>query len=293
MRVIRTCGMAGVLLGGLFALSSPAYAYTSPVGPSPDLVNITIPSSVVNFKSVCSYPSDSSAGCASAALADINYGRSLESLSPITLPSDFSSEPVDQEILFLINSERTSRGLAPLQIDPYLDQQTVASLAVGQVPADPNIDTSGNVTGDLTGLGQPDLLVAFFTWMYETGTSSTSWTRSIILGDWGTGTGFIGAASRTLDASTGHPVISLGVLIEDEIHSPLSDQLSQGISSGGAPSAPTPPQAQPTPPTPPAPPVPHSSPASPTPPTTTPLVAPLPRLPLQMWHFDAGLHLWI
>ena len=119
--------LAALTLAGLIAavliFSSTAYAA--------DTVNITLPPGVPNFRSVCAYPSDSSAVCESTALADINYGRSLESLPPIKLPAEFDSEPVDQEVFYLVNAERTSRGLPPMQIDPYLDQQAVAAMANG------------------------------------------------------------------------------------------------------------------------------------------------------------------
>ncbi|WP_276969928.1 hypothetical protein [Ferrimicrobium acidiphilum] len=119
---MATLTLAG-LIATVFIFSSTAYAAGT--------VNITLPPGVPNFQSVCAYPSDSSAVCESTALADTNYGRSLESLSPIKLPADFDSEPVDQEVLYLVNAVRTSRGLPPTQIDPYLDQQAVAAMANG------------------------------------------------------------------------------------------------------------------------------------------------------------------
>ncbi len=139
--------------------------------------------------------------------------------------------------------------------------------------------------------------MSFFYSMYETG-SSTSWTRSSISGDWGSGTGFIGVALRTLDASTGHPVISLDSLFEEETHSPLYVQLPPWESGGNGRTTP-PPMSTPIQSTaakPSVTSVPHSPPdASSSGRTVVPVPVAISVLPapLQMWHFYTGLHMWI
>jgi hypothetical protein len=114
-----------------------------------------------------------SAGCQSAALADLNAARAAEGIGPMQLPSDFGSLTVPQQLLVLSNLERVDRGLVPvIGLSGPLDQDalTGAQHDADPVPTQFNGDSfTSNWEG---GYGSP--FEADFEWMYDDGYGSNN-----------------------------------------------------------------------------------------------------------------------
>src|ERR1700683_531403 len=95
----------------LMAAPSPPAGAAGLVPPSNPAANI--PPQVMPACSISPVDDDSS-GCIDSVLHNINYGRYLEGLGPLVLPSGFASDPVPVQQLIITDEERGDRGLAEL-----------------------------------------------------------------------------------------------------------------------------------------------------------------------------------
>jgi hypothetical protein len=156
---------------------------------------------------------DTSAECIDSVLHNINYGRSLEGLGPMILPSGYAGDSVPVQQLIIADEERGDRGLSQFAgLDPALD---AAALTGAQSDDDPSAPAGSQDTGwgsnfaqDATPLG------ADYAWMYDDGYGGTNldctvptdpgcWGhRDNILGTWTT-TGSTTAQMGDADTSTG------------------------------------------------------------------------------------------
>jgi hypothetical protein len=91
-------------------LSMPTSSPTATPIPTPTpLDNPTIAADILK---ACTSKSTLSA-CQTASLAGLNQARVKEGLAPEVLPAGFWSLPYEQQLFYLVNSERTSRSLPP------------------------------------------------------------------------------------------------------------------------------------------------------------------------------------
>ncbi len=140
---------------------------------------------------------DTSAGCIDSVLHNINYGRWLEGLGPMVLPSDYATDSVAMQQLIITDEERGDRGLSEFAgLDPSLNTaaQSGAQSSTDPVPpAGYSYTSAGSIFAqDYTPLG------ADFAWMYDDGyggtnldctspSSSGCWGhRDNVLGNWTT-----------------------------------------------------------------------------------------------------------
>ncbi len=138
---------------------------------------------------------DKSAACIDSILHNINYARSLESLGPLVLPSDYASDTVPVQQLILADEERGDRGLSQFSgLVASLNGAALTAAGADQDPSPPSgfsFTTAGsNFALDYTPLG------ADFAWMYDDGYGGTNldctspgattcWGhRDTILGNW-------------------------------------------------------------------------------------------------------------
>ena len=110
-RVTLTAALAAVALcAGSYATRAGAAAtHSDPAA------NVTLPASLVNAERTgCAVNRiDNSATCTRSLLAEINYGLATEGLAPITLPSDWASLSVPEQLFVIVDLERVDRGLEP------------------------------------------------------------------------------------------------------------------------------------------------------------------------------------
>ncbi len=156
---------------------------------------------------------DTSAGCIDSTLHDINYGRSLEGLGPMVLPSSYANDSVPQQQLIIADEERGDRGLPQFAgLDPALDAAALTGAQGDEDPSAPvgSLDAGwgSNFAQDSTPLG------ADYAWMYNDGYGGTNldctspsdnscWGhRDNILGPWTT-TGSVTAQMGDADTSNG------------------------------------------------------------------------------------------
>src|SRR5580658_6506676 len=70
---------------------------------------------------------DNTPGCIYSALLNINYGRSLEGVGPMILPTDYPDLPPAEQLFVVFNLERTARGLPALvELDASADNDALA-----------------------------------------------------------------------------------------------------------------------------------------------------------------------
>ena len=143
---------------------------------------------------------DTSPVCIDSVLHDINYGRSLEGLGPMVLPSDYASDLVPLQQLIITDEERGDRGLSEFAgLDAKLNGAALNGAAANEDPSPPPgyefYSAASIFAQDYTPLG------ADFAWMYDDGYGGTNlgctsagdkgcWGhRDNILGPWTTETG--------------------------------------------------------------------------------------------------------
>jgi hypothetical protein len=129
--------------------------------------NVT-PSSA--FWAAC-YPTPD-AGCDAAALSDFDQARADEGLGPMTLPSDFDSLSVAQQLFVLADIERVDRGLIP--ISAMSAPINALALTGAENDTDPDFPNPfyGNYGGsNWAGAGTSSLFPEFL-WVYDDGVGS-------------------------------------------------------------------------------------------------------------------------
>ncbi len=137
-------------------------------GPSPlSTPHRSIPPTAA-FVAACEGVSSPTRACSAAALKNIDDARAVEGLKPMTLPATFSSLPLDGQLVFVANAERSTRGLRRLA-------QKAAYDDLAQVGADHDSDPIGppgrNWGSNWAG-GVADPLAADYLWMYDDGPDS-------------------------------------------------------------------------------------------------------------------------
>jgi len=188
--VLALAGLAGVSLVAAASASAASPAFTGIVPPANPPANVAFTTGGVYPE--CLTPTSDSDSCLWPILHAIDHARSLEGVGSITLPTNWDSLTVDQQIFVVLNLERVSRGLpAIVGISPVLN-------ADAQVGANETRDPSlgqDRTYGSIWAGGFPDALYADYGWMYQDGyggsngecvtpTSSGCWGhRDIILSD--------------------------------------------------------------------------------------------------------------
>jgi hypothetical protein len=156
---------------------------------------------------------DNTPGCIYSALLNINYGRSLEGVGPMILPSDYTSLAPAQQLFVVFNLERTGRGLPPLtELDASADNDALIGALGSTDPA--ALGSSTFQAGpSIAAFGVGNALQADWEWMYtdgcypyagNAGCTSVSpndpagWDhRDAILGNYGSANAAGGAAEAT------------------------------------------------------------------------------------------------
>ena len=166
LAVVALIGCAVMLMAG-----SSAPAGAAGIVP-PDNPAINIPPQVMPACSITPVDDDSS-GCIDSVLHNINYGRYLEGLGPLVLPSGFASDPVPVQQLIITDEERGDRGLSEFTgIDPVLNAAALTAAQDNKDPAPPNgfdYSSAGSIFAlDYTPLG------ADYAWMYNDGYGGTN-----------------------------------------------------------------------------------------------------------------------
>lgn len=142
----------------------------------------------------------------------INAGRQAEGLAPILLPSGFSAESAEAQLLTLMDTERNDRGLPPIVGQMQALNQAAATGATDQ--ADPNLGQTGSAWGSVWGEGT-SVMQIWFEWMYGDGWGGSAATtpnvdctgpgasgcwghRDVLLGTYGSGGPAAGIAASVL-----------------------------------------------------------------------------------------------
>jgi len=112
------------------------------------------------------------AACVASALADINAARVAEGVVPMTLPGDFDSLTVPEQLLVLANLERVDRGLlAVTGLSANLDSSAAAAAVSDN---DPPLPPYGGAASANWAGGYASPLEADFLWMYDDGLGSNN-----------------------------------------------------------------------------------------------------------------------
>ncbi|HWD10112.1 MAG TPA: hypothetical protein VHA57_13575 [Actinomycetota bacterium] len=144
--------------------------------PTSSATNIRDPTASVTAKpdytAACS-PSgpDQSTPCLRVTLAAIDAARAREHLKPMTIPADYATLSVPEQLLVVLDAERVDRGLDPFAgLSPVLDAEAVTAAAAARLPGAPgrgfrSVDTEW--IGDIS-----NALDADYEWMYDDGPGS-------------------------------------------------------------------------------------------------------------------------
>jgi len=109
--------------------------------------------------------------CINSVLSAINSARASEGVRPMTLPNNFGSLTVAQQLLMLANLERGPRGLSPVSgLAGSLNAVAARAAATDQDPVMSNYN-GDTLTSNWAG-GTESTLVADFLWMYDDGPGS-------------------------------------------------------------------------------------------------------------------------
>ncbi len=107
------------------------------------------------------------AKCDQAILGDINAAHKSEGIPPMTRPAGFEKWSPVEQLVWLVNAERTVRGLPALPEDKTYDAMARQALRAREDPAGPN----GYIYGGVAASAQSSL-DAMFEWMYDDGPGS-------------------------------------------------------------------------------------------------------------------------
>jgi hypothetical protein len=122
------------------------------------------------FEQAC-YPAPT-ATCDSAALADFDSARAQEGLGPMSLPADFDSLPIPQQVFVIANIERVDRGLIPVEgLSSPINALAETGAANDDDPAFPDPFYGDAGGSNWAGAGS-SALFAEFLWVYDDGLGS-------------------------------------------------------------------------------------------------------------------------
>lgn len=148
-----------------------------------------------SFPGTCAQYGPSSAACTSAVVAAINNARAQEGVRALTLPSYFATSSPAQQMLFVVNAERTARGLPALVgRSAALDSAAASAAQRNTDPSPAGWTLAGGAQVRLyTGNWASDVnvLAADYDWMYDDGwggqggTMNESCTSAGAAGCWG------------------------------------------------------------------------------------------------------------
>jgi hypothetical protein len=150
------------------AHATVAPARLQPLDEIPDPAANVVPSSA--FWAACYPTADSS--CDAAALSDFDQARAGEGLGPMTLPTDFDSLSVAQQLFVLADIERVDRGLIP--VSAMSAPINALALTGAEDDTDPDFPNPfyGNYGGsNWAGAGTSSLFPEFL-WVYDDGVGS-------------------------------------------------------------------------------------------------------------------------
>jgi hypothetical protein len=214
------------------AATGPSTAVATRTGPAPAVATANPTSNVTDSAAIetCALHGAASAACLSASVAAVDLGRAREHLPRLVLPADFVHLTVDRQLLTVVNSERSVRGLVAVAgTNATLD---AAALAAARGDRDPDL-ASWTLDGHaLSGWaanwawGPGGVVLDDFLWVYDDGPGSPNLDCSATLrtGCWGhrhtvlafdTGHLLLGGAAATTSRDGVHGV-SVALLVADE-----------------------------------------------------------------------------
>jgi hypothetical protein len=164
LRHRASIALVGILIatGAVCVAVNQAHAMVPPADPGSN-IPLQVPVNCDNFAV------DNTPGCIYSALVDINYGRSLEGVGPMILPTDYSVLPPSEQLLVVFNLERTGRGLPAFsELDAGADNDALVG-ALGS--SDPPIQSTSTFQAGpgIAAFGIGNALVADWEWMYTDG----------------------------------------------------------------------------------------------------------------------------
>jgi hypothetical protein len=122
--------------------------------------------------SACFTASPSDASCISAALADIDAARADEGVGPMSLPGDFTTLTVPEQLLVVTNLERIDRGLPAFAgLNSSLDSDALVGAQNDADPPEPS-PFNGNAYASNLAEGATSALYDDYLWMYDDGLDS-------------------------------------------------------------------------------------------------------------------------
>ena len=130
-------------------------------------------------------PDGNTAACAAYILSAINNARAALGESTLTLPSNWLSLTVPQQLFTITDMERVSAGYPPyLGIDDTLSAEAQRAALADQDPhLAPGFAVGNNIWGntgfDGSWAGTDNVLMADYMWMYDDGWSGTGYTSNI------------------------------------------------------------------------------------------------------------------
>ena len=174
-------------------LTSPPFVQHAVLG-----VTMAVPSSNIppspNFLSICGFTTyNDSSSCVTEVVAAIDNARAIEGVSPMGLPTNWTSLTPAEQVFVATNLERTVRGLAPLSaMASGLDAVAAQGAAAGTDPTGPSGLPGTWFGANWAGMmGNP--LEAMYYWMYDDGLGSSN----------------VDCSASNLDACWGHRAIVL------------------------------------------------------------------------------------
>jgi len=117
---------------------------------------------------------DDSSACVNDTVAAIDHARAQEGVGSLTLPTNWYSLSVPQQIFVITNLERTARGLPPMEgMATQADQSAQQAAQQDQDPTPPSGWSAPTWAGNWAGGGSNPLEIDYF-WMYYDGPNSNN-----------------------------------------------------------------------------------------------------------------------
>lgn len=121
-------------------------------------------------------PDASAPACVQGWLANIDAARASEGVGPMVLPSNFTELSPAEQLLVVIDLERTARGLPPMRgLTAVLDGVASQAVAEGQDPSLPGVDGWRSVWAG----GHASVLGTLYGWMYDDGWGGPGGTTNV------------------------------------------------------------------------------------------------------------------
>ena len=158
----RAACMVIVTAASLLPLAHPDSAGAAIVPPQNPSSNVVPPP---GYSGPCGSVAQPNPSCP-AGLATIDGDREAEGVSPMSLPTNFSSLTPQQQIFVVTNLERVDRGLPPVAgLAAPLDALAQAGAAAGGDPSFPPYANGGGATYSSTS----SIIESMILWMYQDG----------------------------------------------------------------------------------------------------------------------------